>query len=228
MSLFTIADLHLSFGTDKPMDIFTGWQDYVSKIEENWRSLVCDEDTVVIPGDISWSMDFAGLKKDFEFLQNLPGKKLLLKGNHDYWWSTMSKMNRMIEENGFDTLSIIHNNAVAAQGYAICGTRGWFYDGGPGEDKKVLLREVGRLTTSVQAAIKTGLEPIVFLHFPPVYGSYVCEEILEVLTKNGIRRCYYGHLHGRAAQNAVEGEYRGVIFRLVSCDYLRFSPVRIG
>lgn len=226
MSLFAIADLHLSFGTDKPMDVFNGWDNYTEKIENNWRKVVNDNDTVVIAGDISWSMSLSNLSNDFKFINNLPGKKLIIKGNHDYWWDTMKKMKSFIKENGFDTINIIHNSAEKVDGVddiAVCGTRGWFYDSVG--DKKVLYREAGRLETSISIAEKAGLEPVVFLHYPPVCNGYCCNEIMDVLKAHNVRRCYFGHLHGRAAATAFEGEYEDIIFRLISCDHTGFAPV---
>lgn len=228
MALFAIGDLHLSLGCDKPMDIFSGWSNYVPLLKENWNSVVNENDTVVIPGDVSWAMDFETLKPDFEFIEKLPGKKIILKGNHDYWWCTMSKMKRFIEENGFHTISILHNSAAVAEGVSICGSRGWFFDEAEGGDRKILLREAGRLETSVREAEKTGLEPVVFLHFPPVYGNMECPEIIEILKNHHIKRCYYGHLHGKAIGKAVTGAYKDIIFRLVSSDALRFFPLIIN
>lgn len=225
MSLFAIADLHLSLGTDKPMDIFKGWDGYEKRLEENWRKLVTDNDTVVIPGDISWAMKLSDTFEDFRFINGLPGKKLFLKGNHDYWWDTRRKMEMYLKENGFDTIEIVFNSAYAADGYAVCGTRGWFYDAETDSDKKVLNREVGRLRTSLNEALKTGLEPVVFLHYPPVFGNQRCDDILNVLKEYEIKKCYYGHLHGiNAARKAVTGDFEGIKFRLISSDYLKFMP----
>ncbi len=225
MSVFVIADLHLSLGTDKPMDIFRGWDGYEKRLEENWRKLITDNDTVVIPGDISWAMKLSDTFEDFRFINGLPGRKLFLKGNHDYWWDTRRKMEMYLKENGFDTIEIVFNSAYAAEGYAICGTRGWFYDAETDSDKKVLSREVGRLRTSLNEALKTGLEPVVFLHYPPVFGNQRCDDILNVLKEYEIKKCYYGHLHGiNAARKAVTGDFEGIKFRLISSDYLKFIP----
>ena len=225
MSLFAIADLHLSLGTDKPMDIFRGWDGYEKRLEENWRKLITHNDTVVIPGDISWAMKLSDTFEDFRFINGLPGKKLFLKGNHDYWWDTRRKMEMYLKENGFDTIEIVFNSAYAADGYAVCGTRGWFYDAETDSDKKVLNREVGRLRTSLDEALKTGLEPVVFLHYPPVFGNQRCDDILNVLKEYEIKKCYYGHLHGiNAARKAVTGDFEGIKFRLISSDYLKFMP----
>ena len=225
MSVFVIADLHLSLGTDKPMDIFRGWDGYEKRLEENWRKLITHNDTVVIPGDISWAMKLSDTFEDFRFINGLPGRKLFLKGNHDYWWDTRRKMEMYLKENGFDTIEIVFNSAYAAEGYAICGTRGWFYDAETDSDKKVLSREVGRLRTSLNEALKTGLEPVVFLHYPPVFGNQRCDDILNVLKEYEIKKCYYGHLHGiNAARKAVTGDFEGIKFRLISSDYLKFMP----
>lgn len=226
MSLFAIADVHLSFGEDKPMDIFHGWQDYVQRLEQNWRRVVEPGDTVVLPGDISWAMRLADTEADFGFLNDLPGEKILLKGNHDLWWETMKKMNAFLNEKAFSHLKFLHNNAYEAGSYALCGSRGWSFEE-DGEDKRILLREAGRLKMSLQAAEKTGKEPIAFLHYPPILADRRCEEILEVLHAYGVRRCYYGHLHGPALQSAFNGEADGIFYRVVSCDALQFCPLLI-
>ena len=224
MSLFAIADLHLSLGADKPMDIFPGWAGYVEKLEKNWRENVRPEDTVVIAGDISWGLEIGETKEDFAFLDSLPGTKLLLKGNHDLWFSTKTKVERFFEENGFSTLKILFNNAYEYGDYAICGTRGWMNDQ---TDKKVLLRECGRLRLSLEAGEKLGKKPLVFLHYPPVYGGGECYEILDVLLEYGIERVYYGHIHGYSAGYAINGIRNGIDFRLISCDYIQFNPIKI-
>ncbi|HHV51372.1 MAG TPA: metallophosphoesterase [Candidatus Avimonas sp.] len=227
MSLFAIADLHLSLGTDKPMDEFQGWENYVSRIENNWRNLVTEEDTVVIAGDISWAMNLEEAKKDFEFLQNLPGRKLLLKGNHDYWWSTRKKIENFFQTSDFDKLSIIHNSAEVVGDFAVCGTRGWFFDAEESDDKKVLLREVGRLERSLAEGVKTGKEPVVFLHYPPALGDSRCEEILSVIEKYQIRLCYFGHVHGPLARRTPTQIINGTVMKLISCDAINFTPVLV-
>lgn len=224
MSLFAIADTHLSFGTDKPMEIFPGWSGFEQRLEKNWRAVVCEEDTVVIAGDISWAMLLSQTKPDFSFLHELPGKKIIIKGNHDYWWTSISKMNAFLAANSFGSLEILHNNAFQAGPVAVCGTRGWLLEGESKEDRKVLLREVGRLKTSIAAAKKFDAEPVVFLHYPPLNGTEVCEEIFEVLAGEGIKRCFYGHLHAQAMRNAVNCEREGIQFSLISSDFLEFCP----
>ena len=227
MALFVIADLHLSFASDKPMDIFGGWDDYVTRIKDNWEREVMPEDTVVIPGDISWAMDFSHAAADFDFINKLPGRKIIMKGNHDYWWNTLSKMNGFLSDNGFDSISILHNNHYAYGEYGICGTRGWINENTEPADKKVLAREANRLETSIKSALKEKLTPIVFLHYPPIYGSQYNYEMLDVIYRYDLKYCYYGHLHGNACKNALNGERDGVYFQLISGDFIQFCPYRI-
>ncbi len=225
MSVFAIGDTHLSFGSDKPMDIFSGWKDFEKRLEENWRAIVKDSDTVVIAGDISWAMNIENAREDFAFLDRLPGTKLIMKGNHDYWWSTKAKADKFFEQNGFSTLKILHNNAYLCSAVAVCGTRGWFFDCEVNEGNKVLLREAMRLQMSIDEAKKTGGEPVVFLHYPPVTSDgKCCREIFDILIKEEIKRCYYGHLHGGSCKNAVNDVYEGVKLSLISGDFLKFCP----
>lgn len=224
MSIFAIGDTHLSFSTDKPMDIFKGWSDYITRLQQNWCAIVSENDTVVIPGDVSWAMELEQAKKDFEFLNSLPGKKIILKGNHDYWWATMKKMNEFLQSNNITSIEILFNNAFQVGDFVICGTRGWFFDDDSSDSKKVLSREVGRLKASIDFAKKTGKEPIAFLHYPPINNISVCEPIMEVLEEEKIKRCYYGHLHGESIKRAFRGEYNGIKFDLVSADHLEFCP----
>lgn len=227
MALYAIGDTHLSLTSDKPMDVFGGgWTGYVDKLEEGFR-VVSQEDTVVVCGDISWGMSLEEAKEDFAFLDALPGgRKLLLKGNHDYWWTTAAKLHRFFDERGIRTLDILHNSCVFYGDYAVCGTRGWFLE----EDQKphnakVLNREVMRLETSLAAA---GERPILcFLHYPPMYQGYQCPEILAALEKYRVKSCCYGHLHGPAIRRRWEGERHGTEFSLISADYLGFAPKKI-
>lgn len=227
MALYAIADLHLSMSTDKPMNIFSGWDGHVEKLTKNWEKTVSEEDTVVIAGDISWGMNMDEAKADFEFINKLKGTKIISKGNHDYWWSTMSKLNAFLEENNFDTIKFLHNNCYQYGQYGICGTRGWINETEVHADAKVLAREAQRLEVSISAAVKESLEPIVFLHYPPVYGNDCNYDILEVMYKHNIKECYYGHLHGRAHNNAVCGERDGINFHLIAGDFVQFCPVRV-
>ncbi len=225
MAIFTIGDLHLSLGCSKPMDIFSGWQNYVARLEKNWKELIQPEDTVVLAGDTSWAMSLEECEADFSFLQKLPGKKLLLKGNHDYWWCTMAKMERYLAEKNFSTLSFLHNNSVRVGEVALCGTRSWLFDQGKPHDEKIMNRECGRLVASLQAA--GDAEKIVFLHYPPIYPRADARQIVEILDQYQVKRCFYGHLHGACIPRAVQGVVNGIDYRLISADALDFCPYKI-
>lgn len=227
MSLFAIGDLHLSLNGDKSMEVFGGrWTDYENKIVRGF-SLLNDDDVCVLCGDIAWGMSLESAREDFLFLSRLPGKKIILKGNHDYWWTTAAKAYRFFEENEIRNLDILNNNFFPYQDCAVCGTRGWFFEEEKGteHDRKIMLREVGRLETSLKAA--GDLKKIVFLHYPPKYQGYECPEILELLTRYEVERCYYGHIHGMGQASAFQGEYNGTVFRMVSADYLDFYPLKV-
>ncbi len=226
MSVFTISDLHLSLSADKSMDIFKGWENYVERIEKNWRAVVTDKDTVVLPGDISWAMKISDAVKDFAFINALPGKKIIIKGNHDLWWSSMKKMNQFLAENGFDTVEFLNNSAALADSKVICGTRGWLIEES-GTDSKLINREALRLRASLEQGIKLGTDLVVFLHYPPVTQQNVCTEIVSVLQEYNVRRVYYGHIHGNSAVYAVNGPVDGIDYRLVSCDRVDFTPVLV-
>ncbi|HIY33991.1 MAG TPA: metallophosphoesterase [Candidatus Eubacterium faecigallinarum] len=225
MSLFAIADTHLSFGTNKPMDTFEGWSNYTQRLENNWNRLVDSEDYVIIAGDISWAMNFDELKADFAFIDSLKGKKIILKGNHDYWWNTVKKMNEFLDLNNFKSISFLYNNAYEFDGFSVCGSRGWLLDSDEQQDEKVLRREVLRLEMSLDSAKSD--EKIVFLHYPPITTNEKCDDILNLLVKYGIKKCYYGHLHGAAAKYAVDDSINGVDFKLISADRLNFTPYLI-
>ncbi len=225
MSLFAIGDTHLSFGTDKPMNVFRGWDNYVERLETNWNNLIGDDDTVVIMGDISWAMNFKEMLEDFRFINSLNGQKIILKGNHDYWWNTMTKMNAFLEENSFDSIKFLFNNAYLCDGISVCGTRGWFYDAENDENtEKIILREAARLRTSIKAGRELGGEPVVFLHYPPVSKTQICQPIVDVLKEENIKHCYYAHLHSASAYNSFNGEMDGIKYELLSADYLKFCP----
>ncbi|MCQ2454839.1 MAG: metallophosphoesterase [Clostridia bacterium] len=223
LKIFAISDLHLPFGADKPMDIFGGWNDYTKKLKENWQKIISNDDTVIIPGDFSWTLKLEDALPDFDFLHSLNGNKILIKGNHDYWWTTANKINCFLAEHNFDDIKILFNNAYKVGKYAVCGTRGWVYDGTSELDEKVLLRECGRLETSVKSALELGGELKCFLHYPFVYGDYVCEEIYEILNKYGIKEVYFGHIHGIGRFNIV-GEYKGIKLTCLSSDLIDFVP----
>lgn len=224
MSVFAIGDLHLSFSCDKPMDVFKGWENHAERIKKNWNAVVGESDTVIVPGDISWAMSLNEAKKDFEFIEALNGKKIILKGNHDYWWNTANKMNAFLKENGFASVSILHNNAYFVEGLAVAGTRGWFYDDTAPLDKKVIAREAGRLRLSLEAAKKLDGELTVFLHYPPISSAGRCEELLAVIKEYGIKKCFFGHLHGYVSPADAFIESDGTVFKLVSADKIDFCP----
>ncbi|NCB28237.1 MAG: serine/threonine protein phosphatase [Clostridia bacterium] len=231
MALFTIADLHLSHGVEKPMDIFGGrWQGYMDKIEKNWRALVGEQDTVVIGGDVSWGIDLKQARADFLFLRDLPGRKIILKGNHDLWWNTVKKMNEFLAENHISNIDFLFNNCFFYGKTALCGTRGWFFeeDFKESHDEKIFRRELIRLETSLKAAKAGNPEEIYcFLHYPPLYINFRCGEIIELMQRYGVSRCIYGHLHSEGLRYAVEGLRDGIDFKLVSGDHIDFAPVRL-
>ena len=228
MSLFAIGDLHLSLGNDKPMDIFKGWENYVPRLKENWNNIVTDDDTVVIVGDISWAMFLKEAYDDFNFINNeLNGEKIILKGNHDYWFETKTKFERWLNENNFNRIKMLYNNSYDRCGYTLCGTRGWINEPDEPADQKVLNREAGRLRLSLADGKKSGLPIIAFLHYPPVYYINECKEIIDILDEFNIRQCYYGHIHGKGHNYAIDGVYKNIDYHLVSCDYVDFTPVKI-
>ena len=240
MSLYVISDLHLSTNetTNKSMEKFgTKWKDYHAKLEKYFKAIINEDDTVVIPGDISWAMTLEEAKSDFKFLDSLPGNKIIGKGNHDFWWSTATKINAFFEENGIKSIKLLHNNAYLIEDCIICGSRGWFYDEkqqktvGDVDYDKIVSREAQRLEISLNEAMKIKEEnpnlPIfVFLHFPPVYADCVCDKILDVLKKFNITTCYYGHIHNNYSIPR-QFTFDGITFTMVAADYLNFSPMPI-
>jgi predicted phosphohydrolase len=232
MSILAIADLHLALGIDKPMDIFGGrWSNYMDKLRNNWLNTIKEQDSVIIPGDISWATYIENAFEDFRFIDDLPGKKIISKGNHDYWWTTSSKLNKYLEENMLKTISFMHNNAFNIEGIAICGTRGWKC---PGEDdfkkddEKIYKREVDRLELSIKSAETLEYsQRLVFMHYPPVTAKSQSSGFIDIMKKYNISECYYGHLHGEGIKGAIEGQYEGINLRLVSADYLNFTPLLI-
>ena len=226
--LYALGDTHLSLQTNKPMDVFGGaWQGYMEKLEAG-LSVLRDGDTLILCGDTSWAMDLRDAGPDFLWLDAFPGTKYLVKGNHDYWWTTAQKLENFWSELGVTSLRLLHNNAVRYGGIAVCGTRGWFYeeDKRGTHDEKVFLRELGRLRASLEAGRKTGADELVCcLHYPPLYEGYRCDEIVALLNEYGVKRCYFGHLHGPAQSRVIEGPYGGIDYTLVAGDYVNFCPV---
>ena len=242
MALFVIADTHLSLGlgTDKSMDRFGArWENHAQKLAERWQKVVSPRDTVVIPGDISWAMTLEEAAADLEFLGSLPGRKLLLKGNHDYWWSSVTKMKAFLSGRGVERMDFLYNNAHAAEGYALAGSRGWFLDerqqgAFPADYEKLVRRECERLNLSLTAADalrrEAGIsEPaLAFLHFPPVWGEFRLDPLVDVLLAHGVERCWFGHIHGQFAGEAEAFTYRGIRFANAAADALNFWPKLIG
>lgn len=236
MPIYTIGDLHLSFHENKPMGIFgENWKGHEEKIRKDWIEKVKENDLVVIPGDFSWSTYLKDTYEDFDYLNNLPGKKVLLKGNHDYWWTTVASMKKFLQENHFETINFVYNTAYEFENYIIAGTRGWGQNE-EGEDKKLLKREVARLELSLEKALEIKKENqekeiVAFLHYPPVIPSnlinHEMSEFVKVMKKYEIKKCYYGHLHSNSIQEAVEGNHYGINFKLVSADGLDFKLLKI-
>ena len=223
MALYGMGDLHLSLTVQKPMDIFGGaWNGHMEKLREGLAVLE-PQDTLVVIGDISWGMQLAEAKADLQFLDALPGKKLLLKGNHDYWWNTIGKMKQSFAEWGLSSIDFIHNNCHFYDEIALCGTRGWFYE--ETGNAKIFKRELMRLETSLKAA--GDREKLCFLHYPPLYEGYVCQEVVDLLEQYGVKQCFYGHLHGKSHKLAREGLIGTVEYRLAAADYLNFTPIKI-
>lgn len=203
------------------MDIF-GWNNHTERIRSAWTRLIKAEDTVVLPGDLSWALDIKDALPDFLFLDSLPGRKILLKGNHDLWWVTMKKNKTFFEENGIKTIEFVYNDCAVSEGYAICGTRGWLLEGGEA-DKKIIAREAGRLRRSLEAAKATGLPMLVFFHYPPAYAEERCEELIEILLEFDIKTVFHGHVHGKGFNRAIP-EVDGIKLKLISCDCIDFTP----
>ena len=234
MSLFSIADLHLSLSVDKPMDKFGyRWTDYTEKLEKRWRAVVSDGDTVIVPGDISWGIDLNEALADLKFIDSLPGRKIFGKGNHDYWWSTVTKMNAFFKEHGITTIEFLYNNAIEAEDYIIAGTRGWYVEEKlqvteNADYEKIVARENQRLEMSLREAVKIRGErdiPIlVYFHFPPVFKSFRCNEFIETMKKYGIKNCYFGHIHSNYSIPRTT-ETDGISMTIISADYLDFIPM---
>ena len=227
MALYAIGDLHLCLGAPKPMDVFGGaWVNYMDKLK-NGMSVIGPDDTTILLGDLSWSLDLEQAYEDFAWINQIPGKKIILKGNHDYWWSTAAKFNKFCKENDFTDMQILNNNHFEYDGWAICGTRGWFFeeDRSGEHDEKVFKRELLRLEASLKSA--GDLPKMVFLHYPPRYKGYECTQILDLLNAYQVRKCYYGHLHGASHGLAMEGLWDGVEYKLVSADRLNFQPFTV-
>lgn len=233
MALYAISDLHLAIGVDKPMDVFgSGWTDHMGRLRENWERTVQPSDTVLMPGDFSWATYLPEAVPDFAWLESLPGIKILTKGNHDYWWTTKSKLEAFFAEHDFHSISILHNNAIRAGSFVICGTRGWKSPGDEDfspSDLKIFMREQERLKLSLQAAVKMGMEErCVLLHFPPFNAQREAGAFVDIMQEYGVKVCLYGHLHGRGRYAAIQGMHDGIEYRLVAADNLQFQPLLVS
>ena len=224
MSIYTIADLHLSFSQNKPMNIFgENWNNHAEHIEKNWIKKVNEDDYVILPGDFSWATYLEDTIKDFEYLNKLPGKKILLKGNHDYWWTTLTSMQKFLKQNNFNNIDFLYNNSYCIENKIIVGTRGWTMQDTE-NSQKMINRECARLELSINDGLKNygnDKEIIAFLHYPPT------APFVEILNKYNIKKCYYGHLHGASHKDAIIGKIDGIEYILVSADYLDFDLVEI-
>ena len=234
MSIFVIADLHLSLRVSKPMDIFgDNWADHEKKIKKDWLEKVKENDLVVLPGDFSWETYLEDTKLDFEYLNSLPGKKIMLKGNHDYWWTTLTNMRGFLKENNFNNIDFLYNNSYEFENKILSGTRGWSI-ADENADEKLINRELIRLELSLKDGIDkygSGKEIIVFMHYPPITKAKAELEqeakFVELMKKYNVKRCYYGHLHGISIKDAIEGEIEGIQFKLISADGLDFKLMKI-
>ena len=230
MALYVIGDTHFSEGCNKPMDVFGGkWIGYRDKLVES-LAVLQPEDTLVLAGDFSWGMSLKEALPDFRLLDSFPGRKLLLKGNHDYWWETVSKMKRFFAENAIETIDFLHNSCYFYNGAALCGTRGWFYDKNDpaAGDDKIFKRELIRLEASLKAAVDQGAREIdCFLHYPPVFAGTEVPQITEILSRYPVKRVFYGHLHGESLRGAFSGMRNGIYYTVVSADALGFRPIQI-
>ena len=236
MSIYVIGDLHLSFNEDKPMSIFgTNWEGHSDKIKQDWIEKVKPQDTVILAGDFSWATYLDETYKDFSYLNDLPGKKILLKGNHDYWWTTVTAMKRYLEENKIDNIDFLYNNSFEIENKIIVGTRGWALNDTENSSKMVN-REASRLELSIKdAKEKYGedKEIIAIMHYPPILNNLMKNEythdskFLDIMKKYNIKKCYYGHLHGASHKDAIEGIIEGIEFKLISSDYLNFKLHKI-
>jgi len=232
MAIYAISDLHLAKSVDKPMDVFGArWANYMDKLEEKWCSTVGEDDVVLIPGDISWATYLNQAYEDFSFIERLPGKKIISKGNHDYWWTTKNKLDKFVIENGFSSISFMHNNSFTIESTAVCGTRGWEMPGEDGfsaEDVRIYSRELQRLELSLKSArVPEGGWLIVAMHFPVFNSKGVFSGFLDIMEKYNVKLCIYGHLHGEAHKSAVEGLVKGIEFKLVAADHIGFKPLKL-
>ncbi len=235
MSIFAISDIHLGTGVNKPMNIFGGhWDNHAEKIKYNWEKNITENDTVIIPGDISWGINTDEANPDFKFLDSLPGTKILSKGNHDYWWSTVNKIEKYFSENDYKTLKLLKNNSYLTDDkWIICGTRGWllpcdvnFKSG----DEKIFHRELGRLKISLDSClpeVETSKGIIAVLHYPPLLSVCKDTEFTHLLEQYSVKNCVFGHIHKGGSEKCFEGVHCGIGYHNVSADKIGFNPLCI-
>lgn len=225
MALYAISDLHLSLNADKPMDVFSDrWKNHDQKIKESWNSMIGEDDTVLIAGDISWAMKLDEAITDLNYIHDLNGNKVFIKGNHDYWWTSVSRLNNM-----YDDMFFLQNISYKYENYAICGTRGWIsLEAGEVHDEKIYTRELLRLEMSLKDARKQGAENIiVMMHYPPVTRISRNNEFIDLIKQYNVEKLIYGHIHYDAREICIQGDYNGTQYICTSCDIIDFKPVRI-
>ena len=225
MSIYAISDLHLSFGTEKPMDKFGKvWEDYEERMKYNWNKVVKENDLVLVPGDVSWATYLSEAVEDFKFIDGLNGEKLISKGNHDYWWETLTKLNKFLEKNSYTTIRFMHNTVFEYNEYVICAAKG--FDNTC--EAKIVNRETERICLSLNKAKKTNKKIILMLHYPPFdkEGRFH-QNLYEILNSYEPSFCIYGHLHGKGRVKAIQGLIGNTEYKLVSCDCIDFKPVKI-
>ena len=224
MSIYAISDLHLSFNNNKPMNIFGEiWENYEEIIKKNWILTVKENDIVILPGDFSWETYLENTVLDFKYINNLPGKKLLLKGNHDYWWTTLSKMRNFLRVNNFENIDFIYNNSYMYDKHIIVGTRGWGA-GTTKDDCKIIEREKIRLKLSIEDGINkygNNMPIIVCMHYPPE------KEFINIMKNYNVEKCVYGHLHGSIQKNIKNEVIDKIELIMTSCDYSKFNLVKL-
>ncbi|SIS61954.1 metallophosphoesterase [Alicyclobacillus vulcanalis] len=225
MAIYAIADLHLDTSDKKPMHVFgQTWRDHAEKIAHHWRQRVHDDDVVLIPGDISWAMKLEEAAPDLAWIGRLPGQKILIRGNHDYWWGGIQRVRQALPPHMY----ALQNDSLVVNEVCFAGTRGWTLPHHPSyvreQDEAILKREILRLELSLKTAIKHGKPIVCLMHYPPVDPEHGPSAFHELLVSYGVRGCVYGHLHGPAHRFAFNGVIDGVHYQLVSSDYLQFAP----
>ncbi|MFV0400633.1 MAG: metallophosphoesterase [Oscillospiraceae bacterium] len=227
MAIYAIGDLHLSVAAKTPMDIFQGWDNHAEMLIEIWTAKIKEKDTVVLAGDISWGMKMSEAVPDFRLIEGLPGEKIILKGNHDHWWGSVTSMNRALEEHEIRSIRFLHNNSYLVEGLEICGSRGWLFEDGAPHDVKIVRRETNRIEASLKSVEDAKAEKLLFLHYPPIFNGQELTPFIELMKKYKVKRCYYGHIHGPGHKYAVNKKVYGIKFEMISADFIAFDPILI-